>query len=83
MRDAVERNDIDFSRGCFRVRGDVVEVFPVYEEDRAVRVESADGRTWIDDSKATNVHAASATLEVVDVLGRRLAVELRAAAKLP
>jgi UDP-N-acetylmuramoylalanine--D-glutamate ligase len=27
-----------------------------------VRVESADGRTWIDDSKATNVHAASATL---------------------
>jgi UDP-N-acetylmuramoylalanine--D-glutamate ligase len=29
---------------------------------RAVRVESSDGRTWIDDSKATNVHAASATL---------------------
>lgn len=23
-----ERNDIDFSRGCFRVRGDIVEVFP-------------------------------------------------------
>lgn len=34
-----ERNDIDFSRGCFRVRGDVVEVFPVYEEERALRLE--------------------------------------------
>jgi excinuclease ABC subunit B len=33
-----ERNDIDFSRGKFRVRGDVVEVFPAYEED-AVRIE--------------------------------------------
>ncbi|HLJ58212.1 MAG TPA: excinuclease ABC subunit UvrB [bacterium] len=33
-----ERNDIDFSRGRFRVRGDVVEIFPAYE-DRAVRVE--------------------------------------------
>jgi excinuclease ABC subunit B len=34
-----ERNEIDFSRGAFRVRGDVVEIFPVYEEDRAIRVE--------------------------------------------
>ncbi|MBK8013995.1 MAG: excinuclease ABC subunit UvrB [Deltaproteobacteria bacterium] len=34
-----ERNDFDFRRGCFRVRGDVVEVFPVYEEDRALRIE--------------------------------------------
>jgi excinuclease ABC subunit B len=33
------RNDLDFHRGTFRVRGDVVEVFPAYEEDRAVRVE--------------------------------------------
>ena len=33
------RNDDDFSRGTFRVRGDVVEIFPVYEEDRAIRVE--------------------------------------------
>ena len=33
------RNDIDFHRGTFRVRGDVVEVFPAYEEDRAVRIE--------------------------------------------
>ncbi len=34
-----ERNDISFHRGTFRVRGDVVEIFPAYEEDRAVRVE--------------------------------------------
>ncbi len=34
-----ERNDIDFSRGCFRVRGDVVEVFPAHEESNVVRVE--------------------------------------------
>ncbi len=34
-----ERNDIDFHRGTFRVRGDVVEVFPVYEEDIAIRIE--------------------------------------------
>lgn len=34
-----ERNDIDFSRGCFRVRGDTVEVFPSHEESNVVRVE--------------------------------------------
>jgi excinuclease ABC subunit B len=34
-----ERNDADFHRGTFRVRGDVVEIFPIYEEDRALRVE--------------------------------------------
>ena len=34
-----ERNDISFHRGTFRVRGDVVEVFPAYEEERAVRLE--------------------------------------------
>ncbi|MGC4090413.1 MAG: hypothetical protein QM756_21560 [Polyangiaceae bacterium] len=34
-----ERNDIDFHRGTFRVRGDVVEIFPVYEEATAIRVE--------------------------------------------
>jgi len=33
------RNDIDFSRGVFRVRGDRVEIFPAYEEDVAVRVD--------------------------------------------
>jgi excinuclease ABC subunit B len=34
-----ERNDTDFHRGTFRVRGDVVEIFPVYEEALAIRVE--------------------------------------------
>ena len=34
-----ERNDIAFSRGNFRVRGDVVEVFPAHEDDTALRIE--------------------------------------------
>ena len=34
-----ERNDIDFHRGTFRVRGDVVEIFPPYENEQALRVE--------------------------------------------
>lgn len=34
-----ERNDIDFSRGKFRVRGDVVEVYPAYLDETAIRVE--------------------------------------------
>ncbi len=33
------RNDMDFHRGTFRVRGDVVEVFPASASDRAVRIE--------------------------------------------
>ena len=34
-----ERNDLDFHRGTFRVRGDVVEIFPQYEAERAIRIE--------------------------------------------
>jgi len=34
-----ERNDVDFHRGTFRVRGDIVEIFPPHEEEQAVRVE--------------------------------------------
>ncbi len=34
-----ERNDIDFSRNKFRVRGDVVEIYPVYSNENAIRVE--------------------------------------------
>jgi excinuclease ABC subunit B len=34
-----ERNDYDFHRGTFRVRGDTVEIFPAYEDERALRVE--------------------------------------------
>jgi excinuclease ABC subunit B len=33
------RNNLDFRRGTFRARGDVVEIFPAYEEDRIIRVE--------------------------------------------
>ncbi len=33
------RNDYDFSRAAFRVRGDVLEIFPAYEDDLAIRVE--------------------------------------------
>ncbi|MFN3696397.1 MAG: excinuclease ABC subunit UvrB [Pseudobdellovibrio sp.] len=46
------RNNIDFSRGMIRVRGDVVEVFPPYEETRVIRVEFfgdyIDKLSWID-----------------------------------
>ncbi|EOT46932.1 MULTISPECIES: excinuclease ABC subunit UvrB [Enterococcus] len=34
-----ERNDIDFQRGRFRVRGDVIEVFPASRDERALRIE--------------------------------------------
>lgn len=34
-----DRNDIDFHRGVFRVRGDRVDIFPAYEEDVAIRIE--------------------------------------------
>lgn len=37
-----ERNDYDFFRATFRVRGDVLEIFPAYEEDLAIRVELFD-----------------------------------------
>ncbi len=33
------RNDMDFHRGVFRVRGDRLEIFPAYEEDKAVRID--------------------------------------------
>ncbi len=34
-----ERNDIDFHRAAFRVRGDVLEIIPAYEHERALRLE--------------------------------------------
>ncbi len=33
-----DRNDFDFSRGCFRVRGDVIDVFPAENSETAVRI---------------------------------------------
>lgn len=37
-----QRNDIDFSRGTFRVRGDTVEIFPAYEDSNVIRLEFFD-----------------------------------------
>lgn len=52
VRIQYERNNIDFARGMVRVRGDVVEIFPPYEEDRAIRVEFfgdfVEKISWID-----------------------------------
>ncbi|MFC1601316.1 excinuclease ABC subunit UvrB [Candidatus Sumerlaeota bacterium] len=43
MRDLVEiqyqRNDLDFSPGVFRVRGEVIDIFPAYEDRKAIRIE--------------------------------------------
>jgi len=52
IRIQYQRNNVDFSRGTVRVRGDNVEIFPPYEEDRAVRVEFfgdfIERLSWID-----------------------------------
>ncbi|MBN1335980.1 MAG: excinuclease ABC subunit UvrB [Deltaproteobacteria bacterium] len=54
-----ERNDIDFHRGTFRVRGDVVEVFPASESDRAVRVslfgDRVEAIAWVDPLRGTRL----------------------------
>ncbi|MBI4640899.1 MAG: excinuclease ABC subunit UvrB, partial [Candidatus Tectomicrobia bacterium] len=34
-----ERNDYDFHRGTFRVRGDIIDIFPAYEDEKAIRIE--------------------------------------------
>jgi len=39
VRIRYQRNDVDFHRGTFRARGDTVEIFPPYEDERAIRVE--------------------------------------------
>jgi excinuclease ABC subunit B len=47
-----ERNDVDFHRGSFRVRGDSIEVFPAHDDERALRIEffgdTVDGISEID-----------------------------------
>lgn len=52
-----DRNDIDFHRGTFRVRGDTVDIFPAYEELSAIRVEffgdEIDGLYEIDPLRGT------------------------------
>jgi excinuclease ABC subunit B len=51
------RNDMDFHRGTFRVRGDRVEIFPAYEEDKAIRIDFfedvIEGISEIDPMKGT------------------------------
>jgi excinuclease ABC subunit B len=44
------RNEADFHRGTFRARGDVIEIFPAHEQDRALRVE-----LWGDEIEAISV----------------------------
>ena len=60
-----ERNDMDFHRGVFRVRGDRVEIFPAYEEDKAIRVEffgdEIDGIYEIDPLRGTVLKKLSQT----------------------
>lgn len=52
IRIQYQRNNVDFARGNIRVRGDVIEIFPPYEEERAVRVEFfgdfIERLSWID-----------------------------------
>ncbi len=52
IRIQYSRDNVDFSRGGIRVRGDIVEVFPPYEENRAVRVEFfgdyIENLSWVD-----------------------------------
>jgi len=58
-----ERNDIDFVRGCFRVRGDIVEIFPAHEDSNVIRIEFFDdeieGLSLVDPLRGTvlqNLH---------------------------
>ncbi|MDL2226752.1 excinuclease ABC subunit UvrB [Deltaproteobacteria bacterium OttesenSCG-928-M10] len=61
-----ERNDYDFHRGTFRVRGDVLEIFPAYEESEAVRVEffgdTVDRITRVDPLRGTVIKPMSEAL---------------------
>jgi excinuclease ABC subunit B len=60
-----ERNDIDFHRGTFRVRGDVVEIFPPYEDEQALRVEffgdTIEAIHWIDPLRGKKLGSLSKT----------------------
>ena len=60
-----ERNYIDFHRGTFRVRGDVVEIFPPYEDEQALRVEffgdTIESMTLIDPLHGKKISAVNKT----------------------
>lgn len=61
-----QRNDYDFYRGTFRVRGDMVEIFPAYEAETAVRLEffgdTIEGISEIDPIKGRVLRKANKTL---------------------
>ncbi len=61
-----ERSDADFHRGTFRVRGDRVDVFPAYEEERAVRIDffgdRVDGLSEIDALRSVVLRRLSRTV---------------------
>jgi excinuclease ABC subunit B len=60
-----ERNDIDFHRGTFRVRGDVVEIFPPYEDEQALRVEffgdTIEAIHWMDPLRGRKIKSIAKT----------------------
>ncbi len=58
-----ERGDFDFFRGRFRVRGDILDIFPAYEEDKAVRI-----TFWGDDIE---------TIQEIDPLTGKVTAELK------
>jgi excinuclease ABC subunit B len=61
-----ERNDVDFHRGTFRVRGDAVELFPAYEEERALRIEFDEDRIerirYVDPLRGTRLSEVKETV---------------------
>jgi len=61
-----ERNDIDFHRGTFRVRGEAVELFPAYEEDRVLRIEFDEDRVervrYVDPLRGTRLSSVRETV---------------------
>jgi excinuclease ABC subunit B len=63
VRMQYERNDMDFSRGGFRVRGDIIEIFPSHEESNLLRVE------FFDDEIES--------LEIVDPISGEIIEELK------
>jgi len=91
-----ERNDLDFKRGSFRVRGDVMEVIPVSEHSKGIRIEFFDEeveriRTFdittgmpIDDVAFANIFAAThfvTNKEKLEEAIRRIKEELKATHK--
>ncbi len=60
------RNDFEFARGTFRVRGDVIDIIPAYEEQRAIRVElfgdEIERVSWVDPRDGKLLEAADSVL---------------------